>query len=164
MSSSDAFVEFVNRAGVSLCVGCRVAERCTLGIEREELHDDILVVDVTCPSERQGVQGVAHGGWIADTFDEVLGKRLQLAGEFGVTRELNVRFCRPTPAGVALVATAWVNQADEQNWVINGDLRVAATSSLLAEGSVTMVLRDSERHIQRFKAWRTSDEERAIPG
>ena len=93
--------------GVGLCGGCQALKRCRLGVTSIELGDDgVLRVAVTCPPEREGLPGVAHGGWTADLFDDVLGRRLSLAGMFRVTRVLTVEYVRPVPIGRPLFLTA----------------------------------------------------------
>lgn len=153
--SSDSFRLDRDERGVMLCAGCAQLGRCVLGIESEVLDEDgTLRVAVTCPADRQGVPGIAHGGWVADVFDEALGKRLVLAGMFGVTHSLNVRFIRPTPAGVALSLSAVHLGTVDDRWSISGELRIAESNELVAQASVVMVLRVSERHIAKFDAWR----------
>jgi acyl-coenzyme A thioesterase PaaI-like protein len=82
--------------GVGLCGGCASFDGCQLGLTHERLTAaDRATFAVACPVERDGSRGVAHGGWIADIFDEVLGRLLVLADRFAVTGEVRVAFHRP---------------------------------------------------------------------
>lgn len=51
----------------------------------------------------EGTPGVLHGGFVAATFDQVLGAAAALGGEPAVTGTLTVRFLHPTPVDAALV-------------------------------------------------------------
>lgn len=51
----------------------------------------------------EGTPGVLHGGFVAATFDQVLGGAAALGGEPMVTGTLTIRFLRPTPVDVPLV-------------------------------------------------------------
>src|SRR5712672_1528928 len=59
---------------VALCGACRRLGGCRLGLGREELQPDGSVhTDLVCGPENEGGPDVAHGGWTAGVFDEVLG-------------------------------------------------------------------------------------------
>ena len=72
---------------VALCGACRRLGACRLGLGREELQPDGSVhTDLVCGPENEGGPDVAHGGWTAGVFDEVLGHVTLLNGELAVTR------------------------------------------------------------------------------
>lgn len=56
----------------------------------------------------QGWIGVVHGGILAAVLDEAMAKRIQLGGMRSVTAKLEIRYRRPTPVDVPLVAAGWV--------------------------------------------------------
>src|SRR5258708_1859128 len=62
-------------SGVLLCLSCNEMGRCKLGIV--DMHilqpDPMIAATVRCPKSSEGGPGVAHGGWIASVFDDVLG-------------------------------------------------------------------------------------------
>ena len=59
---------------VALCGACRRLGACRLGLGREELQPDGSVhTHLVCGPENEGGPDVAHGGWTAGVFDEVLG-------------------------------------------------------------------------------------------
>lgn len=73
---------------VSLAVDAaagRVRAECTYGVTFE------------------GTPAVLHGGFVAATFDQVLGAAAALGGEPAVTGTLTIRFLHPTPVDTALV-------------------------------------------------------------
>lgn len=45
----------------------------------------------------EGPPGHVHGGWIAATFDEVLGMTQSISGKSGMTANLSIDYKRPTP-------------------------------------------------------------------
>jgi uncharacterized protein (TIGR00369 family) len=56
----------------------------------------------------QGWIGVVHGGILAAILDEAMAQRLRLGGMRTVTAKLEVRYRRPAPIGVDLVAEGWM--------------------------------------------------------
>jgi hypothetical protein len=140
--------------GVGLCYGCRPLNRCRLGVTRLDLgNDGVLRVEATCPPEREGLRGVAHGGWTADLFDDVLGRRLSLASTFAVTRSLTVEFVRPVPIGHLLSLTAVLADADEQQPLVQGTLVLASSGAVLATAVSAFTVRDEVHHFRRFERW-----------
>lgn len=140
--------------GFSLCGGCAQQDRCLLGVTSEHLAPDgSATFDVECPAEREGSSGVAHGGWIADVFDETLGRGFTLAGVFAVTKALNVRFLRPVPITTPLVVSVAPFMRDGEQIVVRGELLLAGGDTVHAIGDGTFVVRDREAHLQRFQSW-----------
>ena len=89
--------------GVVLCGSCQRISRCRLGLHRETLQDDgVVVSEIECPRDNEGGPNVAHGGWTAGILDEMVGHALILRGEFVVTGTLTgeVRQARPRRAAV----------------------------------------------------------------
>src|SRR4051812_9201370 len=96
--------------GVALCGACRRTGTCRIGLTTERLDDDGAAhFDITCPPAYEGGPNVAHGGWSAETLDEVIGHVPILHGQMTVTGTLTVRFVRPVPIGRPLRAKAWVD-------------------------------------------------------
>src|SRR3954447_26959841 len=72
---------------------CRRLGRCRLGLGREEMQaDGTVVTHLVCDETNEGGPDVAHGGWTAGVFDEVLGHVPVLSGELAVTGEPTVRY------------------------------------------------------------------------
>lgn len=141
-------------SGLGLCRGCAELDRCQLGVLRERLvGNDAAIFDATCPINREGAHGVAHGGWIADVFDESLGRLLTLAGRFAVTRELRVRFLRPVPIVTPL--ELYVSEAGRRDGgiCVVGELRLRGGVDTLATADAVFVPRKREAHLERFVRW-----------
>src|SRR6185436_3900317 len=69
--------------GVVLCGSCQRLSRCRLGMRRETLQDDgVVISEIECPRDNEGGPNVAHGGWTAGILDEMVGHALLLRGEF----------------------------------------------------------------------------------
>lgn len=62
-----------------------------------EHAEDRIVGRVTFGSAYEGPPGCVHGGWIAASFDEVLGTTQSLGGAGGMTAYLKVDYRSPTP-------------------------------------------------------------------
>jgi acyl-coenzyme A thioesterase PaaI-like protein len=61
------------------------------------IEDDKVVGRVTFGAAYEGPPGCVHGGYLAATFDEVLGGAQSLGGRPGMTGTLTVRYRVPTP-------------------------------------------------------------------
>ncbi|MGY6499387.1 MAG: PaaI family thioesterase [Acidimicrobiales bacterium] len=62
-----------------------------------EMTSDLIVATATFGSAYEGPPGCVHGGWIAASFDEVLGAAQSLSGSGGMTAYLKVDYRSPTP-------------------------------------------------------------------
>ena len=138
---------------VALCGACSRLGSCRLGLGREELQADGSVhTDLVCGPENEGGPDVAHGGWTAGVFDEVLGHVPVLNGELAVTGQLSVTYVKPVPVGRPLHARAWTVRREGHRWYIAGEMTLASTGVVLARGEAVMVLRDLG-HFTRHREW-----------
>ena len=138
---------------VALCGACRRLGACRLGLGREELQADGSVhTDLVCGPENEGGPDVAHGGWTAGVFDEVLGHVPVLHGELAVTGQLSVSYVKPVPVGRPRPARAGTVRREGHRWYIAGEMTLASTGVVLARGEAVMVLRDLG-HFTRHREW-----------
>ena len=138
---------------VALCGACRRLGACRLGLGREELQPDGSVhTDLICGPEHEGGPDVAHGGWTAGAFDEVLGHVPLLTGELAVTGQLSVTYVKPVPVGRPLHARAWTVRREGRRWYVAGELTLVSTGAVLGRGEAVMVLRD-RGHFARHREW-----------
>jgi acyl-coenzyme A thioesterase PaaI-like protein len=64
---------------------------------RIEWGGDKIIVHARFGGAYEGPPGSVHGGWVAATFDEVLGMAQSLGGSPGMTGTLTIKYRRPTP-------------------------------------------------------------------
>lgn len=110
---------------------------------------------VTFGAAYEGPPGCVHGGYVAGTFDELLGAAQSLSGTQGMTARLEVNYRSPTPLHTELRLEARMERRDGRKlyckgWMWDGD-RVCAE----AEGLFLSM--DSER----FQALLAARRERA---
>lgn len=140
--------------GLGLCSGCATLDRCQLGLTHERLiAPDRATFAMACPVEREGSRGVAHGGWIADIFDEVLGRLLVLTDRFAVTGELRVAFHRPVRIARPLEITVQEVESPDHRLRVTGEMRMQGSDLVLASAEAHFVPRDREAHLERFEQW-----------
>ena len=126
---------------------------CRLGLGREELQPDGSVhTDLVCGPENEGGPDVAHGGWTAGVFDELLGHVPLLNGVLAVTGQLSVTYVKPVPVGRPLHARASTVRREGHRWYVAGELTLASTRAVLARGEAVMVVRDIG-HFARHQEW-----------
>jgi acyl-coenzyme A thioesterase PaaI-like protein len=141
-------------AGIALCGGCQQAGRCQYGLSSGSLDDEGTAhFTLSCPASHEGGPGVAHGGWTAAVFDEVLGHVPLLLDARSVTGTLTVHYVKPVPLERPLEARAWVDRRDEEKWFVSGELVLGSSGALLATGTAVLIERDPVTHFGSFHAW-----------
>ncbi|WP_221776752.1 PaaI family thioesterase [Rhodococcus aetherivorans] len=114
--------------------------------------DDVVRAEVRMSEKMEGGPGVAHGGWTAAVFDEVIGQVPRLYGVLSVTKTLTVNYRRPVPIGRDLVVEAAVTARHDGRWELTGRLVLESTGAELATASGTWIERDPG-HFDRHRAW-----------
>jgi len=82
----------------------------------------------------EGAPGLLHGGILAAAFDELLGVATVFSGGAGMTRELTVRYLRPTPIGVELRFTARLERAEGRRLFVSGEVEADGVRTAEASG------------------------------
>ena len=83
----------------SRCFGCGPANAAGLRLEFLLAEDGSVVCPVTVPDRFEGPAGYLHGGIIATLLDETMSKSVRARGLTAMTRQLEVEYLRPVPAG-----------------------------------------------------------------
>lgn len=149
--------------GIALCGACAREGRCRLGLSSETLTaDGVVVTELVCGPENEGGPEVAHGGWTAGVFDEMLGHVPLLRGEMAVTGQLSVTYLKPVPVDRPLVGHAWLERREGSRRFVAGELLLARTGAVLARATAVMVARDAA-HFDRHRRWLAEQDEQASP-
>jgi acyl-coenzyme A thioesterase PaaI-like protein len=82
----------------------------------------------------EGPPGHVHGGWIAASFDEVLGMVQSASGAPGMTGTLTVRYRRPTPLYREVRFDGRLDRVDGRKIFTSGSLWADETLCAEAEG------------------------------
>ncbi|MGN7248524.1 PaaI family thioesterase [Janibacter anophelis] len=135
----------------NLCGGCRSSGRCRLGLRTWEISDEEVVVRGVCPATWTGGPSIAHGGWTAAAFDDVVGRTVRATGVRSVTAHLGVDFVLPVPVENELVIRARITGAEGRRRFVEAVLELAGTGEVLARADATMVVVD-DRHYDRHRA------------
>jgi acyl-coenzyme A thioesterase PaaI-like protein len=144
---------FKSPDGVMLCFGCRNLNRCRLGLLKETLQPDGAVIsEIVCPPEHEGGPQVAHGGWTAGIFDELVGHTLILRDEFVVTGTLEIVFAKPIPVSRPLIGRATVARREGRRVFVTAELTLASNGALLGTANAVMVRRPPD-HFDRHQKW-----------
>jgi acyl-coenzyme A thioesterase PaaI-like protein len=153
----------MNASRQSLCSGCAVSGRCQFGVTAYELDGDgVARARVWADESMEGGPGVAHGGWTAAIFDEVLGKLPNLHGVLAVTRTLTVDYTRPLPVGRWLLGEARVDSCADGTWQISGSLTLESTGAVLARAHGVWVER-TRQHFERHREWLRDQDALSLP-
>ncbi|MGB8859032.1 MAG: PaaI family thioesterase [Ilumatobacteraceae bacterium] len=92
-----------------------------------------VTAEVTFGAAYEGPPGCVHGGFIAASFDEVLGLAQGMSGRPGMTARLTIQYRSPTPLHQALRFVGDIDHIDGRKIFTRGELRVAADDRLCAE-------------------------------
>ena len=75
-----------------------------------------------------------HGGWVACTFDEILGIANIVAGNPGMTARLTVHYRKPTPLFRELPCGRWVDRVEGRRIMSRAEMYDGDTLTAEAEG------------------------------
>ncbi len=129
------------------CFGCSRTNPEGLGMRFAQTGPDAVEAAVTLRPELCGWPGVAHGGMVTLLIDEVTSWCYSacLDETRFATRELTVRFLRPTPVGKRLIASARLVADRGRTADLVGEVRTA-DGALTARGRVQIVRFDAEEY------------------
>ena len=82
----------------------------------------------------EGPPGYVHGGWIALTFDEVLGMTNMASGHPGMTGRLTVRYLKPTPLRRPVEIRGTTERVEGRRIVARARMQVDGVVTAEAEG------------------------------
>jgi acyl-coenzyme A thioesterase PaaI-like protein len=87
----------------------------------------------------EGPPDAVHGGVCAAILDHVLGFAAAAGDRPGMTAMLSLRYLRPTPVGVPLVAEAWISGVDGHATTVHGRiLNERAVPTVEADGQFVL--------------------------
>lgn len=137
--------------GVMLCLACRGAKSCQMGLRTETVEADGLVVsELVCGLQYEGGPNVASGAWTAGVLNELVGHAV-LAREFAVSAWLNVTFRKPTPIETPLVGKAQIDRYDGKKVYVSATIELP-DGALLASAEAMLVRRSAD-HFTRHQQW-----------
>ena len=145
---------------IPLCGGCRAHGRCRLGAGPLVRDGARMRAEVVCAETFHAGPRVAHGGWTAAVFDDVMGRSMIGHGARAVTASLTVDFLKPVPIEEALVIEVLVDGREGRRWTLSATLRLAREEAPLARARGTWVERREghfERHEAAMDAYRSTD-------
>jgi acyl-coenzyme A thioesterase PaaI-like protein len=87
----------------------------------------------------EGAPGLLHGGILAAAFDELLGLATVFSGGPGMTRDLHVRYLRPTPILVDLHFTGRLDRVEGRRLFVSAEVEAAGVRTAEASGVFTAV-------------------------
>ena len=145
-----------------LCGGCAERGSCRMGVRTWAFNavTETVTCMVVCPASDRAGPAIAHGGWTAGVFDDVLGRLPLAMGESAVTGTLQVRFVTPVPVERELLLAGHLLETTRRRRTVAGELRLASTGALLAEATAVMIVVDPS-HGERHRAWLAEQDARA---
>jgi len=150
---ADPMYAVRSSTGVVLCGSCRALSKCRLGLQRETLGPDgVVVSEIECPRDNEGGPNVAHGGWTAGIIDEMVGHAVLLRDEFVVTGTLQIKFVKPVPVERPVIGRAWIVRREGRRVFVEASLELAGSGALVASAEAIMVRRPAD-HFQRHEEW-----------
>jgi acyl-coenzyme A thioesterase PaaI-like protein len=101
---------------------------------RLDLEANVVRGTATFGSAHEGAPGLLHGGLLAAAIDEVLGMATSFSGSPGMTRELTVRYERPTPIHVELRFTGRLDRAEGRKLQLSCEVEAHGARTATAHG------------------------------
>jgi len=87
----------------------------------------------------EGAPGLLHGGVLAAAFDELLGLATVFSGGAGMTRDLHVRYLRPTPILAELSFTGRLDRTEGRRLFVSAEVEADGVRTAEARGVFTAV-------------------------
>lgn len=145
--------------GVSvLCGGCRAQGRCWLGLGPIRIAGDMARAEAVCAEHFHAGPHVAHGGWTAAMFDDVIGRSLAQRGIAAVTASLTVDYLKPVPVESPLVVEVVKEGHEGRRLTMTATLRLEH-SDLLARAQGVWVERRADHFVRHEAAMRAYRED-----
>ncbi len=82
----------------------------------------------------EGPPGYVHGGWVALTFDELLGMTNIASGNPGMTARLTIRYLKPTPLHRPVELRGRTDRVEGRRITATGEMWVDGVKTAEAEG------------------------------
>ncbi|MFI8683930.1 PaaI family thioesterase [Brevundimonas diminuta] len=119
---------------IAPCRGCQISNTpCRFGADDFiALSETVARVRLTCPAAFEGGPRVAHGGWTAAVFDDVLGRFLTHTGLRSVTATLTVDYLLPVPVEQPLELHLEIASREGRRNHLTGALRLQGSDRDLA--------------------------------
>ncbi len=113
--------------------------------------------EVTFGAAYEGPPGCVHGGFVAASFDEVLGLAQGMSGRPGMTARLIVNYRSPSPLHEPLRFVGDIDHVDGRKIFTTGELRTVADDRLCAEAEGLFISMNPEI-FQRLMSARAEQE------
>jgi hypothetical protein len=97
---------------------------------------------VTFGNAYEGAPGCVHGGFVAAALDEALGMACIFSDNPGMTGEMTIRYCRPTPIGTPLRLEARLERIEGRKIYTSGELYAGDLLTVKATGLFISITRD----------------------
>jgi acyl-coenzyme A thioesterase PaaI-like protein len=122
---------------------------------RLDLEENVVRGRATFGAVHEGAPGLLHGGLLAAAIDEVLGMTTSFSGSPGMTRELTVRYERPTPIHVELRFTGRLDRVDGRRLYVSCEVEADGVRTATAHGVFVQVGGEKFAELARAKKQRT---------
>jgi acyl-coenzyme A thioesterase PaaI-like protein len=97
----------------------------------------------------EGAPGLLHGGILAAAFDELLGLATVFSGGAGMTRDLHVRYLRPTPIRVELSFLGRLDRREGRRLFVSAEVSANGIRTAEATGVFIAVGGDKFEQLAR---------------
>lgn len=146
---------------VALCRACDArGSLCRFGADEiVALGPTEALVSLRCPETFEGGPQVAHGGWTAAAFDDVMGRFLTHSGRRTVTATLTISYKAPVPVETPLELKVRIQSNEGRRWTVTGELRLQGDDLELATAEGVWIERRPDhfdRHEHRLAEYRRS--------
>jgi acyl-coenzyme A thioesterase PaaI-like protein len=121
---------------------------------RLDLEASVVRGVATFGAAHEGAPGLLHGGLLAAAIDEVLGMATSFSGSPGMTRELTVRYERPTPIHAPLHFTGRLDRAEGRRLHVSCEVEANGVRTATAHGVFIQVGGEKFAELARAKRQR----------
>lgn len=110
-----------------MCEACAERGVCRLGVVSQSFPTaDTSEGIIRFPETHAGLPGMAHGGWIAGAFDDVMGRFAWHMSDVNYTVSLTIDYVKPAPINQDLRFTIIGTRLENNRLRLEAELRVEA--------------------------------------
>lgn len=108
---------------------------------------DRAITDVTLDRSHQGAPGMAHGGFVAAIYDDLLGFLLMLQETIAFTAYLTINYKAGTMIGEPLRFESWIDRVEGKKIFLAGECRDSAGTIVTTADGLFIDARDKFREL-----------------
>jgi acyl-coenzyme A thioesterase PaaI-like protein len=134
------------------CFGCGEGSPNGIRLRRTGHEGGVVMGHFVVEEAHQGAPGLAHGGILASSLDEILGTAAWHLGGRYVTGRLETDFLSPVPVGSTVYMRAWCTGVEGRKAYLEGEGRIGSPDGPVAIRGAALFIEVPIEHFTQERA------------